>query len=56
MTNLLIGIGIGIPICFAAQRFFAFMKKALRERKEKEAKNTEEAMEKMIDRILNKGE
>jgi len=56
MTNLLIGIGLGGIIYFAGERFLKFAIKALKKRKEDEARKTEETMEKMIDRILKKGE
>lgn len=55
MTNLLIGIVLGGFIYFGGERFLKFAVKALKERKEDEARKTEENLVKIVKEIM-KGE
>jgi hypothetical protein len=54
MNNYLFGLGTGLFLFWAGGLFLKFAIKALKERKEKEAVKTEETMEKLITRIMDK--
>lgn len=50
MSSFYFGVFIGIFLCFAGQRFIAWLVKAIKERKTKELKRTEEVLQQMIDK------
>jgi len=52
MNNLLFGIVIGNFTYFAGERFLKFLLKALKVRRENEAKKVEETMKMMIDKVM----
>ena len=54
MTNYLFGIGTGLFLYFAGGLFLKFAIKSLKDRREKEAVKTEETMEKLITKIMDK--
>lgn len=54
LYGYLFGIGTGLFLYWAGGLFRKFATKALEERKEKEAVKTEETMEKLITKIIDK--
>ena len=54
MYNYLFGIGTGLFLYWGGGLFFKFAFKALKERREKETVKTEETMEKLITKIMDK--
>ena len=55
MNSLYFGILIGGFLYFGGQRFIVWLVATLRERKTKDLKNTEETLQKMIDKVFEKG-
>ena len=54
MVTYIFGIGTGLFLYFAGERFLKFAVKALKERKEKEIVKAEEVMEKIVDKMMEK--
>ena len=54
MSNYLFGLGTGLFLYWSGGLFLKFAVKAFKERKEKEAEKTEETMEKLISKIMDK--
>jgi len=54
MNNLLIGIGLGGFLYWAGGLFLKFAMKTLKERKENELVKTEETMERLINKVMDK--
>ena len=55
MNNVYLGILIGLFLYFGGQRFFVWLVETLKERKVKDLRKTEEALQKMVDKVFEKG-
>lgn len=54
MANFIIGLLLGIPVCLGGRQFLIFIRKALAERREDGVRKAKEAMEIMVDKVVEK--